>query len=293
MICLLLLTARCGGSDNSETIVSSTEDVTINFAAKAADQPIDCETTLKALGTTQTNGQIKDFRLYLHDLTLIAIDGSEYPLQLAANDWQTERVALLDFQNKSDNCSGDTKETHSTISGKLDSGVRDTITAIHFKLGVPAELNHSNQASAVSPLNITSLFWSWQAGYKFVRFDFAPTNGITRPDDDSFFGTSFNFHLGSTDCAGDPTSGETVNCGRSNRPSIKLDDYSLDDTIVIDYAELVSTVDLSADQGGAVGCMGGKTDPECASMFERLGLDIETGEVSGAISQTVFSIEPK
>ena len=134
------------------------------------------------------------------------------------------------------------------------------------------------------------MYWSWQAGYKFARIDFAPVGGITRPGDDNFNGTSFNFHLGSTACTGDAELGEGVSCEKANRPTIRLDNFKLDKTIHIDYSRLVSEINLSIDQGGAAGCMSGSTDPECLSMFTAIGLDLGTGENLSEQQQVVFSL---
>ena len=36
---------------------------------------------------------------------------------------------------------------------------------------MPWQLNHQNPLTASSPLNISEMFWSWQLGHKFLRFD--------------------------------------------------------------------------------------------------------------------------
>lgn len=185
------------------------------------------------------SAQVLDFKFYVHDISAVTSDGGVYEIELYENEWQLPSLALLDFQDKSDSCSGEAKATHTAIQGKLPASVVANTVAIQFKLGVPAEQNHENQAVAVTPLNIAGMFWSWQSGYKFARMDVAPVGGITRPGDDNFNGTSFNFHLGSTACGGDPSSGEAVACERGNRPLIRLEDYRFDRTIVVDYAELV------------------------------------------------------
>lgn len=44
--------------------------------------------------------------------------------------------------------------------------------------------------------------------------------------------------------------------------------------VAINLATLLADVDLTRDEGGAVGCMSSPTDPECAPIFSALGLNL-------------------
>lgn len=124
-----------------------------------------------------------------------------------------------------------------------------------------------------------------------MRLDIAPEGGISRSTDPTFSGTTWNLHLGSTDCTGDAQSGASVTCGRNNRPEIAFGafDPALNH-VFLDYASLVSGVDLSEDGAGPAGCMSGLTDPECVTIFSALGLNLTSGETDTALQQSAFSV---
>ncbi|NRA64185.1 MAG: metallo-mystery pair system four-Cys motif protein [Pseudobacteriovorax sp.] len=289
---IMLLTVAsigCDGDSSTNTSGPVSSEVSIQFQAVAGDVDISCDATLTGLGTTAVSASLADFRFFVHDIALIDAAGQEIALTLEENDWQSSDIALLDFQNKTDSCTGETKDTHTAVTGTVAANLSD-IAGITFKLGIPAELNHSDQAAAVSPLNITSMFWTWNAGYKFIRADVAPEGGLTRPDDAEFSGSTFNLHLGSTGCSGDATQGEAVECTNKNLTQISFASFdSTSQAIKLDYADIVKAQNLSQDLGGAPGCMSGTTDPECSSIFTTLGLDLATGAVA-ATSASAFTV---
>ncbi|XXX82226.1 hypothetical protein WMF30_26050 [Sorangium sp. So ce134] len=61
-------------------------------------------------------------------------------------------------------------------------------------------------------------------------------------------------------------------------------------TVLVDFAAAVAASDLSVDGGGAPGCMSGTEDPECAAIFERLGIDIADGTLHPE-TQELFRVE--
>lgn len=283
----LFLLSACGGGSSGDGVTSS--EVSIPFAARAGAIDINCDAQLTGLGTDFASGSIRAFAVYIHDVVLINSDGSELPLTLADNDWQNGGVALLDYQDKLDNCASDTsKPTNTNLIGSVEGGL-ENVSGIRFTVGVPDELNHDDASAAVTPLNRTDLFWSWQSGYKHMRMDVAPDGGVMKPDNSSV--TTWNIHIGSTGCIGDAQSGETVSCTSNNRPTIELDGIDLESQrIVLDYNKLVQNSALLTDNGGAPGCMSGPTDPECTAIFDSLGMGL--GDSADPIpGQTVFSIE--
>lgn len=284
----LLLLAACS-SGGEDTV---TRSVSVDFSAEANNVPITCDTQLTGLGTQNTNAAVNDFRFYIHDLALLDAGGSTYTVSLEDSNWHFQNVALVDFTDKDSTCAGAAKDTHTRITGTVNATEATVFTGLRFTLGVPSDLNHADRASASSPLDITSLHWNWQNGYKHARLDVAPVGGISRPSDNSYSASSWNFHLGSTDCVGTPQLGEDVTCGRPNRPLITLNNFDWQsDTVLLDYGELVDNSNLTQDVGGAPGCMSGETDPECAALFNALGMDVSSGSMSGALTQTVFRVE--
>jgi uncharacterized repeat protein (TIGR04052 family) len=277
----------CGGN-SSKTITA--QSISIPFAARAGGLDIACDTQLQGLGTSGSQVFMKDFRFYVSGVSLIGSDGKSYPLSLDESEWQSGELALLDFQDRADNCEGETKSVHTRLTGTISNEA--SVRGIRFRVGIPAASNHIDLASARGPLNVASMYWSWQGGYKFMRLDVAPEGGITRPSNPDFSATVYNFHLGSTNCSGNPEGGEAVNCKRSNRPEIELGDFDpATDTIVLDYKALVDDLSLISDVKDTPGCMSETSDTECSVFFNKLGMDLASGQPTDSLQQTVFSVE--
>ena len=130
-------------------------------------------------------------------------------------------------------------------------------------------LNHVLAATQPPPMNVSSMFWGWSAGYDFLRVD-----GTT---DTLAFTT---FLLGATECSGDARAG-TRTCAHGNRAEIEVAVPSLSalqaGAIVADLSDLFSTTDMRVDAGGPLGCMSEPIDPECTTMFAALGMDLSGG----------------
>ena len=279
-----------GGGNSNNDPEPSTTSVSIPVAARANGTDINCDAQLSGLSSDATNGVVKAFAIYVHDLVLINADGSEMPVTLDDNDWQSGGVALLDYQDRLDSCASDnSKPTNKAVAGTV-VGALDQVTGLRFSIGVPSNLNHQDTTAAASPLNRSDLFWNWQGGYKHLRMDVAPDGGVYKESDGSTAST-WNIHLGSTGCVGNPQTGETVECSANNRPTITLDISDIaNQQVVIDYSKLVENNSLLADEGGAPGCMSGPTDPECQGIFDALGMGI--GDNSDPTpGQTEFSVE--
>ncbi len=294
LVLVTVFLSACGGSSsNSRNADNSTMEtpVKIAFSAVAANQDITCGTTFLNQGSAGTSITFEDLRFYIHNLQLISSKGDSYAVRFTENDWQTKEVALLDFLDKADKCSGDAKPTHTELTGFVSS-LSDTISwsGIRFNIGLPESLNHQDQAAAQNPLNILSMHWSWQSGYKFIRVDVAPVGGGVRTADGALF-TAWNFHLGSTDCVGSPQTGSQVVCTQSNRPLIELADFDpSQQRIQFNYSNAFQYSNLAQDDGGAAGCMSGLTDPECNAVFSAFGINLATGEASSALTQTAFEV---
>jgi uncharacterized repeat protein (TIGR04052 family) len=248
---------------------------TIPFEAYVGTTPFDCTATYPMVGSPATSIAISDFRLYVHDVRLLDMQGKEVPLTLDQDGvWQYQDVALLDFENKTGACANGTTETNKTLRGKAPAG---DYMGVAFKIGVPASLNHLDAATAPSPLSLSALFWVWTDGYKFARIDTKPT---------AMGGMPFFVHLGAGGCTGDPAMMQPVTCTNPNVPDVVLDHFHFTQGMVgvFDFGALTAGSNLAADQGGAPGCMSEKTDLDCGPIFQRLGLDLATGMPSGTQS---------
>lgn len=270
------------GGDAATDAGPSGKSVTIAFAGKVGADPWSCTKTYPGLGATAVTVEPKDLRFYVHDVRLVRADDVEVPLALAVDGkWQTAEVALVDLEDGTGTCTDGTPDTNAAVKGTVPEG---TYKGLAFKVGVPFAKNHGNPTTAPSPLNLTQMLWSWQAGYRFVKIDTQPVGGAGPMP-------RFNLHLGSTDCVGDPEKGVAVtSCGRPNRFEVKLATFdAATQKVVLDYAALVAGVDMSQNGGGPPGCMSGTTDPECGPLFPKLGLDFTSGAPSG--TQSVFKAE--
>jgi len=255
---------------------SSNQAVTIEFAAKVGTADFVCGDTYENLGANGTSLQLSDFRFYVQDVELKNADGEYVAVELDTNgnDWQTTNVALLDFE---DGCTDLGNEPmNSVVTGTVPAGTYD---GVRFVMGVPFELNHNNPATAEPPLNLTSMAWNWQGGYKFLRIDSG-----------TFSMSDWRMHLGSTGCDGDPVAGGTTMCTTPNRVDVELEAFDpANDTVIADFAALVEGAELDVNQEMTpVGCMAGPTDGDCAPLFDNLGLPFDGSEPS---AQQFFSIE--
>lgn len=251
------------------------DEVEIAFALQAGATPVSCSSPPTPLGKSATPARLRDARFYVQNPRLIRADGSESPLELVQNDWQSGAVALIDFEDASGGCDGN-KDTNTHVIGKVAPG---HYVGLAFEVGVPPELNHSNPETAAAPLDVQSMAWNWQAGRKFMKVEVLPEGGIKRATDTTRIWT---LHLGSTGCVGNPAKGDAVACSHPNRVPVRFKQFDPKrDTVVLDLQSLFANAELSKDRGGASGCMSALQDPECADLFPRLGLRL-TDSAPGA-----------
>ncbi|TYC58481.1 metallo-mystery pair system four-Cys motif protein [Zoogloea oleivorans] len=281
--------------------VAATQTVNIDFDVVAGSQAVSCGVALTGLGTKATSGQVKDLRFYITNVLLIDAQGNTVPVKLDDNANQSRDVALIDFEDATGKCptSTGTVTTYKSIAGKVAPG---TYVGVALTLGVPVKsadadkvsLNHSDTTAATTPPLLTnaSMAWSWQSGRKFSKIEFVPDAPITRPTGTT---TTWNVHLGSTGCKGDPTKGVVTACTNPNRMDFSFAAFNAStQKIVLDLAELFKNSDLSYDSGGAAGCMSGTTDPECAGIFEALQIGLASGlPINGGAAQKLFAVKAK
>ena len=256
---------------------AETMAVSIRLAAEVGGVPFSCGATFEGIGTTKSSVRMTDFRLYVSNVRLTRADGTAVPVTLAQDGmWQLDNVALIDFEDATGSCASGTPQTRSVIEGEIPAG---TYTGLTFDLGLPFDKNHRDPAVQPSPLNLTRLFWSWNAGYKFMRLDMR-TTGMPN---------GWVIHLGSTACNGATATTAPGECTFPNRAPITIPHFNvLTDTVVMDVAALLSGSDVNSNQERtAVGCMSAQNDAECGPLFERLGLPFGDRP---ATAQQVFTV---
>jgi uncharacterized repeat protein (TIGR04052 family) len=154
-----------------------TQKIAINFAAYVGEAEFACGDSYEEVGTTKSTITPKDFRFYVSNLALIDEAGNAIPLKLSQDGkWQYQNTALLDFEDGTKSCDNGTAEINTKVVGTIPAG---DYQSLQFTLGVPQKLNHSDAAIAPSPLNLTSMWWNWQGGYKFLRVDLETAKAIS------------------------------------------------------------------------------------------------------------------
>ena len=253
----------------------STQDVAIQFQALAGDQSLECGSVYSGLGSSSSDFTYSGLRYYVHGVELLTTDGSAVTLMV--NDdgkWQKDGVVLLDFEDGSSTCADSgNPDTNNLVNGVVPEG---DYNGIRFVLGVPFDMNHADVATAPAPLNVTSMFWNWNGGYKFLRLEGATTEL-----------PGFRFHLGSVMCDGDMM-GNVTACAGPNRPVIELTGFDpTTNKVGFDLAALLSGADLSTNADMTPeGCMG--PDPDCIQLFNNVGLPFMGTPTAG---QTAFVVK--
>lgn len=292
-------------------VTQTVEPIQINFQAQVGDDPFQCDGVYR-LGTMNNAIAVTDFRLYVSDAQLIRADGERVPIQLEQDGiWQFQNVALLDFEDQTGSCTNGTSAMRTHISGTVPSG---DYSGIEFTLGVPFDLNHNDVTLAPSPLNLTSMWWNWQGGYKFVRIDLEnqmESAGLqqyvahTGHSDGHGEGSEhhnhpagehmghasgFLIHLGSTGCQVEGNAQQPTFCSNPNTSTVAFDNFDpRENVIVADLSALVADSNLMMNAPDTpLGCMSSPADSDCAEIFENFGLSHGTQPTT---TQTFFRAE--
>lgn len=248
-----------------------TQPVEIRFDARVGTQPARCGKAYADIGTAKAEMRFQDLRIYVSAVRLIDASGREVPVTLTPDDqWQSDQVVLLDFEDRTGNCNGNAP-TNMVVRGTVPDG---SYRGLVFEVGVPRAANHQDPTLAAAPLNVTAMTWPWRTGYKFTGIDLETSGGGSGPN----AATGFSIHLGSTDCGtGSPMTPPTTPCTNGNRASYRLDGFDpAKSTVVFDIGALLAGTDITVNAPqSASGCMSFGKDADCPAIFDRLGLAFE------------------
>lgn len=259
----LMLVGGLALSASPAAVAEGTRPLRLRFEGVVGDPPFHCGESYAGIGTTQSAITVSDFRFYVSRLRLLRADGTEVRVTLTADElWQHDDVALVDFEDGTKSCANGTPDTRGFIDGQVTVG---TYVGVRFDLGIPFDKNHRDPTLQPSPLNLTRMFWNWNAGYKFLRIDLRSTG---QPK-------GWSIHLGSTGCT--PREGPTsvpTTCKAPNRLTVTLPEFDIErDVVRFDLKSLLADSDVDAAFGETgPGCMSGAADPECGPLFSRFGL---------------------
>jgi uncharacterized repeat protein (TIGR04052 family) len=265
--------------------------IKLNFAAEVNGQAFVCGRQYPAIGTTRSTITPADFRYYVSEVQLLTADGRAVPVQLKQDGvWQLENIALLDFEDASGPCRNGTPAMNTSVRGQVPAG---RYTGVRFTLGIPFERNHGDPTVSPAPLNSTAMFWNWQGGYKFLKFD-TTSSGITpeSPAAASPQGpvTRYSVHLGSTVCAAASRTSAPSACQHPNRVTVEFRHFDVDKgTIVADMGRVLkgANVDVNAPKTSP-GCMSFPGDADCPPVMGALGLSYDGQPAPGA--QQLFAV---
>ena len=257
--------------------------VSIRFGAEVAGAPFRCGLSYANIGLAHARVTPTDFRFYVSDVALIDRNGRAAPVALAQDGiWQYRNVALLDFEDGTGPCGGGNSGLNDRVRGEAAKG---DYVGVRFTLGLPFDLNHGDGTTAPAPLDQTAMFWTWQAGYRFLKVDLA---GDAAQGGQGASG--YAAHLGDTGCVGPGASQRPTNCAHRNQVVVTFVRFDANrDVVVGDLARLLANVDTTRNAPGtAPGCMAAEDDPDCAGLFAALGLAFGNAP---ARAQTFFAVK--
>lgn len=262
---LSLLSACGGGEDNAgttEDTTTHTHDMALSFMAHVGNDMFSCDTSY-TLGTGQSSVEFTDFKFYISEINLIDADGNLVPAQIVDEEpWQVSNVAMIDFEDGTGSCSNGTAATRTAVHIKAPHG---DYKGVEATIGIPFELNHEDVTALPSPLNLPSMFWSWQGGRKFLRLD-GKVDGAA----------GLRIHLGSTGCMGEL--GDISSCTKPNKAQFRLEGNDPTQHVIkVDIAPLFTDLDLTPNEDKSVVCMSSPDTESCGPIFDAMGVSHELG----------------
>lgn len=282
MALVVLLATAC----SSLAPVKPRQRVALHFDARVGEQPFACGKSYDDQGANHSRITPSDLRFYVTAIELLDASGRATPLQLDQDGlWQYRDVVLLDFENGSGPCRNGNPGMHTVVGGTVPPG---DYRALRFTVGLPFDLNHADTTLAPSPLNLTAMFWSWQAGYKFFKLDMITDGPARDRRNASPAPAGFPVHLGSTECKAVTRTSPATSCTNSNRVTVFLSPFDVERHVVsLDLASLLADSDIVKQTAGtAPGCMAAPDDADCTGVMGAFGLPF-AGRPAG--TQRVFS----
>lgn len=263
---------------NAYAADQSSEVVQIQFTAKISEEDFKCGKSYTMVGRPHQTITPTDWRMFISDVHLRDPLGVWIPLQLIPDGmWQNSQLTLLDFENGKGPCRNGTSGLNLIAKGRIPLS---TYNGIKFKVGLPFHQNHGDPTTANPPLSTTAMFWNWQGGYKFIKFDaWTATSDNSRSSPQR---SAFAFHLGSTQCASDAQTQPPIKaCQKPNVVQVELiGEDPVSTPVVFDMATLLRNTDVANNAPNTPpGCMSSSSDPDCTEIFRHLNLLVPTSEV--------------
>ena len=215
-LALCTLLAACQSTPSTPVPTTSQQPVRLSFAGYVNGEPFVCGRSYDKVGSAASRITPTDFRFYVSDVALLDAAGHATPLTLDQDGaWQYRNVALIDLEDGSGPCRNGTAAAHPQLTGHVPPG---DYQGVRFTVGLPMALNHADVTQAPPPLNLTAMFWNWQAGYKFFKFD---TSVVQPASAGNTRSAGFPVHVGSTQCSAESPTSPATHCRNSNRVEIQ------------------------------------------------------------------------
>ncbi|MFN0060909.1 MAG: MbnP family copper-binding protein [Myxococcaceae bacterium] len=281
---IALLCAACGRSPFALRFASVVDDVTVG-----------CSEDLPGFGPSGADHiGINDLRFYVSDVVFRDAAGRDIDTTFDADEFQYSSsqgwVGLVDLTGTEGTCASaalgggeGTARTHTAITGT--TFVQDVAT-VSFVVGVPQPLMKevvADYSAEGAPSPLAEMHWSWAGGHRHFVFNFTLNGGGA--------GGEGYIHVGSRSCgtAGGRVLSTQDTCDFINNPIVSLDDFDVErDVVGVDLRHLLQGVDFNVGGNPGVECHSSPMQPDCAVVFDSLGLNIDTGTAS-APSNTVFA----
>jgi uncharacterized repeat protein (TIGR04052 family) len=230
----------------------------IIFTPKYETTALNCSTSFSHVNkkdgdsSKQQGWKYQQLQFFIHNIEVKTSQNDWQPWLMTTNAYQSKNVALL-----GEVCNEVNKQSNWELELSALTEVED-ITDIRFTLGIPFSLNHLNPLTQSSPLNVSSMFWGWLGGHKFMRVELTSGN------------KDWLFHLGSTGCkALSPIRAPENECLQPNRVVISLPFTKKTTDIELDLSVLFRDLELTRNNS----CQSSPDNENCKVLFENIGLD--------------------
>lgn len=212
----------------------------LNFSPTFQGDVLNCN---ESFSNENIDWQLSQLQFFISHIELQDLNDNWQALPLKSQSKQSDNIVLL-----GQDC--EEKNSSNWIVSFVNEVADSQFKKVRFSLGVPFELNHLNPLVQSSPLNDSSMFWVWQTGHKFVRFELENEE------------THWLFHLGSTGCKSPSVMRSPIkNC---LNPNLFIFEASIGSNgVEFDMTELLDGISLHAESS----CQSSPENPSCQRLF--------------------------
>lgn len=138
----------------------------------------------------------------------LKVKGRWVPVDFKVNDWQSQDVSFIQFQNACDE-----SKNRSHLMLNVNQALLDRATELRFTMGLNFDDNHSSQVEQIAPLDKPAMYQSVNAGHNFFRLELQNTRAPS---------SIWSFLLASGGCNNGEASARPTECIHPNRVTVIL-----------------------------------------------------------------------